>query len=290
MRIQTFSIVSGSPACNARCPFCVSRMTPSYDDDLHEPEVHWRNFEIACRFAKDNKVSTVLLTGKGEPTLFPGQLGRYLERLQPHGFPFVELQTNGIALATKEKVQRALPEWYEHGLTLVALSVVHWEAERNRPIYQPHAAEHYDLARLVGRLHEAGLSVRLSCVMLAGYVDDVASLEQLADFCRREGVEQLTVRSVDLPEQSADAEAAAWVEAHQPPPGAIDALREHLDAEGTRLLELVHGAVVYDLRGQNVCLGNCLTIDPKDERIRQLIFFPDGHLRYDWQYPGAILL
>jgi hypothetical protein len=24
--------------------------------------------------------------------------------------------------------------------------------------------------------------------------------------------------------------------------------------------------------------------------MRNLIFFPDGHLRYDWEYEGAILL
>ena len=28
MRIQTFSILAGSEACNARCPFCISKMTP----------------------------------------------------------------------------------------------------------------------------------------------------------------------------------------------------------------------------------------------------------------------
>ncbi len=27
MKIQTFSIVAGSEACNARCPFCISKMT-----------------------------------------------------------------------------------------------------------------------------------------------------------------------------------------------------------------------------------------------------------------------
>jgi hypothetical protein len=55
-------------------------------------------------------------------------------------------------------------------------------------------------------------------------------------------------------------------------------------------MELVHGAIVYDLHGQNICLTNALTIEPRSDEIRQLIFFPDGHLRYDWQYKGAIIL
>jgi hypothetical protein len=52
----------------------------------------------------------------------------------------------------------------------------------------------------------------------------------------------------------------------------------------------MHGAIVYDYRGQNVCLTDALTIEPETDKIRQLIFFPDGHLRYDWQYKGAILI
>jgi hypothetical protein len=53
-------------------------------------------------------------------------------------------------------------------------------------------------------------------------------------------------------------------------------------------MRLPHGADVYDFRGQNVCLNNCLT-PPNSEEIRQIIFFPDGHLRYDWVYEGAII-
>ncbi len=291
MRIQTFSVVVGSAACNARCPFCVSRMTPRYSAETREPAVNWRNFEIACRFAKDSGVSTVLITGKGEPTLFPEQVTQTLERLRPFGFPFVELQTNGIALADpRPRWAGALARWYEQGLTLVALSVVHHEVARNREIYRPGDDRYPALPELVGRLHAQGLAVRLSCVLLAGQVDSPEALAGLIAFCKGQGVEQLTVRPVQAPAASLDPEVARWVAAQAPPAELVPRLRAYLDARGTRLMELLHGAVVYDVEGQNVCLSSCLTLDPRDERIRQLIFFPDGHLRYDWQYPGAILL
>ena len=290
MRIQTFSIVAGSAACNARCPFCVSRMTPAHELTTREPAVNWRNFGIACRFAKDHRVSTVLITGKGEPTLFPAQIGSYLDQLAPYAFPFVELQTNGIALATKDELLEQARGWYQKGLTLIALSVVHHEAERNRRIYQPHAKRHFELAELVDKLHQVGIAVRLSVTLVREAVDDVAALESMAAFCRAQGVEQLTLRPVEMPASSRDPQAAEWIAANKPPAEVVETLRDHLDHVGTRLMELVHGAVVYDLGGQNICLSNCLTIDPQNEQIRQLIFFPDGHLRYDWQYPGAILL
>ena len=67
-------------------------------------------------------------------------------------------------------------------------------------------------------------------------------------------------------------------------------ISKYLEKEGDKLMTLDHGGVVYDLNGQNICLSDCLTIKSNTEDLRQLIFFPDGHLRYDWQYRGATLL
>jgi hypothetical protein len=63
------------------------------------------------------------------------------------------------------------------------------------------------------------------------------------------------------------------------------------DHKFQRIMELSHGAIVYDIDGQNVCVSNCLNTDAVDlGNIRNLIFFPDGHLRYRWDKKGAIIL
>lgn len=98
MKISTFSIVTGSAACNARCPFCVSHMTPPSDVELKPPEVNWRNFKKACRLAQLGGTTTVMFTGKGEPTLFPDQISDYLMVLKGYDFPLIELQTNAIVI------------------------------------------------------------------------------------------------------------------------------------------------------------------------------------------------
>jgi hypothetical protein len=67
-------------------------------------------------------------------------------------------------------------------------------------------------------------------------------------------------------------------------------IEQWLDAEGVRILKLPYGAVVYDLGGQNVCLSNCLTLDKSSEEMRSLIFFPNGSLRWSWEFEGARLL
>jgi molybdenum cofactor biosynthesis enzyme MoaA len=293
MRIQTFSIVAGSEACNARCPFCVSKMTVSHSLGLKEPQVNWRNFRKACQLAARSGVTTAMLTGKGEPTLFPEQISAYLRAMRPFDFPLVELQTNGILLVEQPDHYRAhLETWSESGLSLVAVSIMHHEPERNREIYLPHRSAYIDLAALIDTVHACGLSIRLACVMAAGYVDTIDELDELVRFAREHRVEQLTVRPVAHPgaDRSRDAEVYDWSAAHYLPEERQREIHAHLERQGVRLMTLMHGAQVFDVGGQNVCLTDCLTIAPATEDIRQLIFFPDGHLRYDWQYEGAILL
>ncbi len=55
-------------------------------------------------------------------------------------------------------------------------------------------------------------------------------------------------------------------------------------------MSLMHGAKVYDVDGQNVCISDCLTVEPDSDSIRTLIFYSDGRVTYDWQHDGAVLL
>lgn len=48
MKIQTFSIVVGGSKCNAKCPYCVSKLTGK--EGLCE-EINLRNLHKACKFA-----------------------------------------------------------------------------------------------------------------------------------------------------------------------------------------------------------------------------------------------
>lgn len=290
MQIRTFSIVAGTAACNARCPFCVSKMTVASGVGLKPVEVNWRNFEKACQLADKCGATTAMLTGKGEPLLFPAQVTHYLERLAGHAIPLVEVQTNGVPIAEDARVQERLQAWYDLGLTTVAISVVHWEPGRNREVYLPHRPAYIDLPGVIARLHGVGFSVRLAAVLLNGFVDGPETLAALVRFCREHRVEQLVVRPAARPEVSQDPATDAWVERHTLRPEQMAAIRAYVEERGAPLMRLLHGARVFDLDGQSVCLADCLTLDPETENIRQLIFFPDGHLRYDWQYEGAVLL
>ena len=96
MEIQTFSIVVGSRACDAHCPFCVSKMTGT--ENLPCPDtLDEQRLNKATMLAQLGRTTTCLLTGKGEPTLYPHVISSYLYHVGTK-FPIIELQTNGLQI------------------------------------------------------------------------------------------------------------------------------------------------------------------------------------------------
>ena len=280
----TLSIVAGTKACNARCPFCVSKMTQAGQDmtsclDTGEFDI-WEKFRKACRYAKACGSTTALITGKGEPVL-DDNMEEIIEELDGY-FPIIELQTNGIAL-NKWKVEG----WKNFGLTTIALSIVHYEDIYNQKIL---GNEDYNLDRLIKMIHAAGLSVRLSCVMIKDMIDSVDKVRQLSVFAKSRNVEQLTIRELGSPDESntVNMEINNWIKEHKACTESYRLVADFLKDNATPLLNIGHGATVYDYNGQNICISNCLTLDP--DEIRQLIFFPDtGKLMYDWCHTGAVI-
>jgi molybdenum cofactor biosynthesis enzyme MoaA len=287
MHFQTFSIVVGTRACNASCPFCISKQTGLFGTPI---KVNWRNFRIACNLAQKANTTTVLLTGKGEPTLYPDHVTDTLKGLHSFKFPLIEMQTNGMTMAQGQLSNEQLEQWYDLGLTTIAISVVHYAKELNQPIYDP-KGEHYDLGNLILKLHQIGYSVRLCVMMVKGYIDNPDKVNRLIGFCKANKVEQLTLRNIKPSDVTESPAVTEWTRAHAL--SEDDFLKSvwAIRFQGTLLQHLMHGMDVYDFEGQNVCLGNCLTRDTngKDE-FRSLIFFPDGSLFYDWQFKGARIL
>ncbi|MBI2547337.1 MAG: radical SAM protein [Candidatus Aenigmarchaeota archaeon] len=298
MKAQTFSILAGSVACNARCPFCVSKMTPSRGIRLKEPGVNWEKFKRAAAYAREHGTETAMITGKGEPTLFPKQITKYLDVMSGFGFRHIELQTNGIRIADEPNVyEQHLSDWYERGLDLIAISIVHYDAERNRQIYLPYRKNYIDLPSLVENLNDRKrkFKVRLACIALDGFIDSSSRLADLIEFARKNGAEQLTVRPVNKTDRvdNGDPEvekAAVFINKYHLKDGQIDDMRNYLARNGRHIRELHYGATIYDVNGRSVCLTNSLTRDLNPNYLRQLIFFPEGRLLTDWQYEGEVPL
>ena len=285
MKTHTFSIVVGNGACNANCPFCVSKMTESVISA--SPCFDEGKFNQCMRIVDQMRegLLTVLLTGQGEPMLFPQQINRYLLNCINFRFPIIELQTNGTLI---EKNIDNLKRWRDEGLTLVCISIASGGEANNHLMGIDDAS--YDPWRAAAMLQEIGLNVRLNCTMTKVGTYRPEDCERIIDRAANADIDQVTFREVEMPSSSMNAKVSDWVKLHKPN-GAAEKLHHYLCMKGaTRLLELPHGGVVYDYLGQNVAVSNCLTGTTDPDDIRQVIWFPDGRIAYDWRYKAARLL
>lgn len=288
MKTNTFSIVVGTDACDMNCPYCVSKMTCTAAPKSQD--INWDRFHTACRIvdkAADGLIS-VLLTGKGEPCLYPDQITAYLVNMV-NRFPLVDLQTNGQRIAMGDGWVDQLSSWRRGGLTLVCVSIAHWDPHRSA--FRMGGKPDYDYRVAIDKIKAAGLACRLNCTMTRGSFDRPGDVDALINTARKLEVEQLTIREVTRPAVSISPQVYDWVGEHTPGMTASRLyyyLRDMLKAK--ELLRLPHGASVFDVDGQNVCVNNCLTQDTDPDNIRQIIFFPDGRISYDWCYPGARIL
>jgi len=248
------------------------------------PRIDEGKFNTACRVvqqARDGLVS-VILTGKGEPLLFPKMISQYLDLIN-FQFPIIELQTNGLLI---QDAKEAFHRWYDQGLNKVCISIAHFDPTQSNHLMG--IKGRYNFWDDVLLLKQYGYVVRLNCTMLREGICSSANLDSLSLFASDHGVDQLTLREVDMP--NTDGAVAEYVK-QQKPHGAATRLHHYLAMSGaTPLLTLPHGGIIYDYNGQNVCISNCLTETTDPDDIRQLIFFPDGRLAYSWQYPAARLL
>ena len=297
---ETFSISLG-PYCNASCPFCITQMTmsPEMRESLKTEKIDLENFEIAKFIARNSNIENIIFTGRGEPTLYSHMITEFLENLQdygsplPKGKPVIDLQTNGLLFHNKEfKKEGHLEKWHDLGLRVVAVSIVDVINEKNQKIYTP-KREYPPLEETVELLHNHGYSVRLSVTMIKGGIDSPEGIDRLYNYSQKYGIEQTSVRPVRMPSSTYNEKVTKWVKENKLDErfwkNQLRKIVRYISKEGTPLFRFSHGAVIYDWHGQNICLTDCLTL-PKGEKVRQLIFYPNGQISYDWQYPGAVII
>lgn len=291
MKFEIFSVVTGTAMCTTICPFCVSGERPSKVNKI-APKINVRNFRKAAKLATNSRVNTVMLTSRGEPTLFPDQITQYLEELEPYEFPFIELQTNGCPMGQNfERYREHLQKWYDLGLTHILISTVSNRPEILKEVYMPHHKEYIDLPKLIENLHEIGFAVRLTCVATKAWMSTPEQLTEYLNFAKENNVEQVTIRPLN--DEYRRETAQMWINEHKMSDEDKQVLVDFLNETGYPLQEIPHVGQVYDWKGQNVMLSVPLTKytdHNSDEKKRNLIFFPHGEIRYEWEFEGGRLL
>lgn len=116
-------------------------------------------------------------------------------------------------------------------------------------------------------------------------------IDSFINFANKNDVGQITFRPLN--EEYRRETAQKWIEEHKMSETDKENFRKHLDKTGHKLHEIENVGTVYDVKGCSVMFSHPLTKysnHNSGEMFRNLIFFPDGTLRYDWEHEGAILL
>ncbi len=293
MQVETFSVVVGTNACNALCPYCVARMTGVGMVSARIETPNWRNLRIACQMAQASRVTDTILASKGEPTLYPQQITAYLKHLAPYGLGIIQIQTNALLLGQRWDIYEAyLRQWHKLGLSTIAISTVHYDPARNAEVYLGGKKPYFDLPNLIGRLHKIGYTVRIVCTLVKGWVDSVEEMQSEIAFAQAAKVDQLTLRPVTLSYTPANAPGVfQWTQEHLVAEAVVHTMRDGLQADSHFSKPFGnYGAMWFDVGGLSVMLSNCLTMDKTANQDRQLIFWADGTITTDWQSHGSVLL
>ncbi len=296
----TLTAVVGDKNCVNDCGICISKMTPDDYVSQGKTDIDLIEFRRALQAASVFSAKYFLITGKGEPTIYPETIEELLDESQIIPFIRRELQTAGNLIATGgEKYDSFLSSWRKKGLDVVAVSIYHHNDEINKRMFRPKSGSFYNLSELIEKIHSRDLRVRLSCVMLKDCIDSPEQVQGLIEYAKENGVFQLTLRTADTPSRPVDSELSRrtieYTQGNMLDEEQLREISSFLESTGRICGKLPHGAVIYEVDKQNVCITTGLTDDVEQNekrttdageyKIRQLIFFAPNILTSSWENP-----
>ena len=164
--------------CNGKCKWCI-------DSDGFRPKE---------KASIEKMVKAVCLTGRknivllgGEPTLYK-DLENFVVLLRERG-KNVYLTSNGHILNDFNYFEKV-----KH-LTGINFSIHHYDMDKNKNITGIGIKEKY-IPSYVGSLHLYGVSVRLNCNIIKGYIDSYDEVMKYIDFAKSNGID--SVRFAEL--------------------------------------------------------------------------------------------
>jgi pyruvate-formate lyase-activating enzyme len=273
MKANNLTISIPNMGCDKNCKYCVSKCTGSVETNC---TLMYRNIDKVLNLARMSQVSSVMLTGKGEPFLNLGDVYDFTRRFKE--FP-LEIQTNGIWL---NKNRGRISELAELGMNVIAVSV---------------DAGDMVLLDLSHAIHEAGMLLRVTFnVTNKEALLPRTSFQDLLNAARDLwGADQLTLRNIVVPNYTKHTLQSRWIKNKKNvDPRLYQCLQAELikmcQKKGHHIRSLPYGAEVYDLQGVAVSYSDyCIQDGNNTEDIRSLILQDDGHVYTSWASKASIL-
>jgi len=205
-------------------------------------------------YGRQGGAMTVVLTSKAEPTLdLKHDPSAFLDRVmlcRDH-LPQVDLHTNGVLLQKE-------PDWLKMlvaaGLNMITLSVASFDPSVNTQLM----GLGIDYERLIGRMNEVGVCVRVSTVCTSANIPDGEAARQHVQAAKRLGADMVVLRECWRPSRFSDKGRAVadWIAAHYVSSASVQKTLA-ADPDVREVRTLPWGATVYDVDGVNVTFALC---------------------------------
>ncbi|QDT44436.1 molybdenum cofactor biosynthesis protein A [Gimesia alba] len=247
---RSISLLPVAIGYQAKCSFCFSKASASVEQD--KGTLLREHIATLMQAAKSRGAQRAVITGGGEPTLYPRAKLLQLIRLAADYFPQkVVLITNGYLLTEMPATERLafLEELQTAGLTTLAVSHHHHDLEVNRRIM----SLDIDVARIAESLdlnpeRFPTLSLRLICVLQKGGVQDRIAIQNYLNWAASLNVQEVCFKelyvSTSVESEYYSRPANEWSEAHQVP---LRVLLDYLQAKNwNQVGQLPWGAPLYE--------------------------------------------
>lgn len=280
----TISIPGNS--CNKNCPYCISKIT----NDVEFNDVMWfKNLLKLKVMAKSSGVHSILLTGKGEPTLNLDHIYHVCSMFSE--FP-LELQTNGIIFRKNPEV---LSRLVNCSLTTIAISMDFIDSTLEENLEE--LKEFFKLNKTYD------LNIRLSINFTDHVPESYLKLNRYIDLCKRYNVKQLLFRNITNPVNiHSYNEATNWITRNNSGSKfkiftenfSLDYLNGYSVNSPNVSYNLIRttrfGMCIYDIDDISVSFSDyCIQESNNSIDIRSLIYQADGHLYTSWNSKASII-
>lgn len=274
MKANNIAISIPNKGCDKHCPYCISLMTGSTETNS---DLFISNIRKARYMAMTSGVSSVSITGKGEP-LLNKKMVLHVAR-QFYEFP-IELQTNGILLRKEVKKENfGFIEELCGEIDIFAISCDTLE-------------EVFKSKKLIETIHKNHKKVRITFNVTDEVMNN--SFDFFLEIMKRGKVDQFSFRRITKANYTEETDVHKWIDEH----GGHD-VYERLINEGKKYIQenncqkirnLSYGAVLYDIDGISYTYFDYCIQDTSDEGdVRSLIYQEDGHLYTTWNSPASIV-
>lgn len=274
-RFLTCSVLPVRFACDLRCRFCFSKSSISA---LRRDTVDWRRVDLDgyYAFARERGATRLVITGGGEPLLRPDDVLYLVERGRRH-FAEIACFTNGTRLTPALAGRLA-----DAGLSYLCWSRHHPDDARNRALMGEGAP-----ALEAFLAAAAGLRIRATCVMAAGFVDGREAAWAYLRALAQHGVREFTFKHTYTAYESsvfAGSNEDEWARRHR-------VAEDPFDGEGEVVGALPWGPRIRRLGELQVCWYHEPTPDwEKEHRLcRSSNLLSDGRIYASLEDASSLL-